>query len=150
MGRRLEQHLDTACLLSDPGWSIFMSTFGTADPAHAEPGRITIIHGVPSRQGVRKQGILDGPRSRLDSSAWQWHETASGVVRLSCISMISQGPTQCGEREEYFVFNLRLTLRIPSEWHSIKMGPGRSRRSGCRELHRALWTMQTSARVNTV
>ncbi len=146
MGRRLEPHLDTACLLSDRGWSIFMSTFGTADPAHAEPGQITIIHGVPSRQGVRKQGILDGPRSGLDSNEWQRHETASDVVKLSCINKILQGPTQCGERGEYFVFSLRLTFQIPSEWPSIKMGPSRSRRSGYRELHRALWTTQTSAR----
>lgn len=42
----------TTCLISQRGWSIFLSTFGEADPSYVDAGYVVIKKGVPCRNGV--------------------------------------------------------------------------------------------------
>ena len=53
--------LDGACLLSNRGRSVFVSTISDADPTFIDPGYFSVARGVPCRHRIRKTGILDGP-----------------------------------------------------------------------------------------
>ena len=55
--------LDTVCLMSSRGWSVFFTTFGNNDPGALRSGYVSIFNGVPARNDVRKHGIVDVPQS---------------------------------------------------------------------------------------
>ncbi|KAL2043941.1 hypothetical protein N7G274_003461 [Stereocaulon virgatum] len=100
----------TTCLISDRGWSIYMNTFRTPDPAFIDPGFFRIQPGVPVRNGVRKHAILDGPATGLDSSRWNISNTSGQNISLSCFDNVVFGNNEHGERRDAFVLNLRLVM----------------------------------------
>src|SRR5205814_4718414 len=51
-----------SCLISNWGWSMYMSSFGDIDPTGVIPGLLTVKPGVPSRDGERRTRVIDGPR----------------------------------------------------------------------------------------
>lgn len=60
---------DSTALISDRGWSIYLSTLGKTmpDPTFAGQGWVAIRKGVPVRNGVWKHGIIDGPSQKGDT-----------------------------------------------------------------------------------
>ena len=53
---------DLVCLISDRGWSVWIPTFGGADPAYTSVGDIFVGRGSPCRNGVWKYGVRDVPK----------------------------------------------------------------------------------------
>ena len=122
------------CLLSDRGWSIYMNTFRLPDPAYVEPGFFRIQLGVPVRNGVRKHNIIDGPATGLDSSRWESQTTCGQSISLSCFEDVRFGNSQCGERHDSFLLNLRLVMPGPASSLATI-----TRRTGPGELNAALF-----------
>ena len=60
-GHKANLDYSSMSLLSSHGWSVFIGTYGTSDPSLSDAGYITIYPGVPSRDGIRKHAIIDGP-----------------------------------------------------------------------------------------
>ena len=58
--------------MSSRGWSVFFNTFVNNDPESLRSGYVTIFHGVPARNDVRKHGIVDGPQSGLGLVDGSW------------------------------------------------------------------------------
>lgn len=53
-------YVENAILISAWGWSIFLDIIDTVDPSDAS-NTIRVMVGVPSRRGVRRARIIDGP-----------------------------------------------------------------------------------------
>lgn len=88
-----EDSVGSAVLISGWGWSIFFDTFDAIDPANVSQDTMRVMPGVPSRRGLRKARILDGPMDLGNSPngimAWD------GVVptpERPGISTIKRGP----------------------------------------------------------
>lgn len=58
-------YVTPAVLVSACGWSVFLGGIDASDPVDAASMRIRIMHGVPSRRGLRRARIIDGPASYL-------------------------------------------------------------------------------------
>lgn len=142
-GHEHDEFHDMTCLVSDHGWSVFLSTFGEADPAYVDPGYVSVVPGVPCRNGIRKRGILDGPRNAGCNMAWETVETAGESSTLRCINKIEQSRTLLGERRDMFTVSIRLTPSITDKMGGFKE---QDRLSGFREFHKELWLVQKARR----
>ena len=134
-----DQYHEMTCLLSDHGWSVFLSTFGEADPAYVHPGYVSAVPGVPCRNGIRKRGIVDGPCNAGCNMPWETVETAGESSTLRCVNKIEKSRTLLGERRDTFAVSIRLTPSITNNMNGSKE---RDRLSGFREFHMRLWTVQ--------
>ncbi|TPX13284.1 uncharacterized protein E0L32_006257 [Thyridium curvatum] len=139
-------------LLSDCGWSIFLSTLDQQsqalpraqmkDPMTVYPGLVFLRQGVPSRNGVRKHAISDapstqGPTPATYSSTIERMEQAT----LRCFGSFKLGLPLYGEQQQSFIVTLRLNREainfrdfIPDTNISIQ-------RTGFSELFSAIWTV---------
>jgi len=125
-------------LLSRRGWSIFFTSIGCSDPEMASPGKIKVVRAVPSRNDVRKHGILDGPQSGLTpiEDGWAVAEEPTSYSRLRCENRVEELSTLYAERQDFFISSLRLQKNQAS---GLRM-----RRSGYREYHTAIWAAELS------
>lgn len=130
--------LERTALVSDRGWSVFLSTFGDADPSFIESGQLSIMPGVPSRNGVRKHMIIDGPVNSINDVRIQGlsiDQTGSAALSLRR-EVVSFGKPLCGERGDSFIVSLRFII--------VRNRHRSSRRTGYREMYGALWMAQQS------
>ena len=120
------------CLVSDRGWSLYISTFGREDPFSIDRDMIQISKGVPCRNGVRKHEIIDGPSQKMshETSDWILMNCAGEMARPSHASRVYFQPSMCGDREDTFVVTIRLADRV--ETHTL------IRRTGYREFYSSL------------
>ena len=51
-----------SCLVSSWGWSIILDAVDAQDPDHVLTETVRVLFGVPSRRGVTKRRILNGPK----------------------------------------------------------------------------------------
>jgi hypothetical protein len=58
--RYTDEYVSKAFLVSDRGWSVFLSSLEANDPEDLDCGVIYIKPGVPARDGVRKARLIDG------------------------------------------------------------------------------------------
>ncbi|KAK4034168.1 hypothetical protein C8A01DRAFT_39383 [Parachaetomium inaequale] len=58
--RYTDEYVSRAFLVSDRGWSVFLSSLEADDPEDLDCGVIYIKPGVPARDGVRKARLIDG------------------------------------------------------------------------------------------
>jgi hypothetical protein len=132
LGLRMDDdpYLDTVALLSNRGWSVYFDTFRDADPAQVDIINLRVRRGVPMRNSIRKRGIIDGPRSGLDSDPGdELHQP--DFIRLNSGNKVERLPLLCAERKDYF-----------SVSHRLQSASGTGlllRRTGFRECHRAIW-----------
>ena len=132
-GSRMQE--ERPALLSDRGWSIYLTTFGFEDPSHTDAGYVAIKPGTPHRNGVYKHIIIDGPdKGELDASEWQVEHRAGDKAALECTNTVTLGRPLCGERRDSFIVSLRMAL--------YDRGSTSTRRAGYRELYHAIWTVQ--------
>lgn len=127
--------LQSVSLVSDRGWSVYLCTFGTADPSFIEPGSIKIEKGVPSKGGIRKHKVIDGPIGQFDTG-WGFQEVFRSQASLLSPKDITQGRPLCGERADSFVVSLRV---VRQAHQSTADSTDEVRRTGYRELAWALW-----------
>ena len=132
---KVETTTNRVSLLSDRGWSIYLCTFGDADPSYVDPGFVTIKKGVPCRNGVRKHTVIDGPdQGHLGGFSWEVVEKVGDLARLRCMKTIGYGHPYCGERRDTFLVSLRLKIERENMHFS--------RRTGYAELFCALWSVE--------
>ncbi|KAF4631141.1 hypothetical protein G7Y89_g6990 [Cudoniella acicularis] len=126
---------DPVALLSDRGWSIYLSTLSLDGPGYTDAGFIVIKKGTPFRNGVYKHRIMDGlDKGRLDISEWQIEKGTGDPISLQCANQVALGHPFCGEGRDVFV----VTLRMSFQDANIEC----TRRTGYRELFSALWRVQ--------
>lgn len=128
---------DNTCLISNWGWSLFMSSFADVDPIGVVPGKLTVRLGVPSRNGERRSKIVDGP---LSVEGRGLHpvciETSGQSTKLRCETNAEPRASQVGTQAECFV----VSVRYSAVYNTID-GKGCTQivRTGYREMHRARW-----------
>ena len=89
-------------LVSACGWSLYFGSINSADPADVSVSTLRIVYGVPTRHGVRKTRIIDGPTELLFSPSeslllkTQWKTC---VDFYPGVSMASRGPALVGHHE---------------------------------------------------
>ena len=123
-----------SCLISNWGWSLYMSSLGDLDPVRISPGLLIVKHGVPSRNGERRAKIVDGPvettgptsREEIISEA-SAIEKEGQVVSPRCVLDAEPKSVMVGTMNEQFVVSVRFGLGK------------RVFRSGYREMHRVRW-----------
>lgn len=120
------------CLISDKGWSLYIPTFGAADPFLMDRDRIHISKGVPCRNGVYKHEIIDGPSQKMTHEAADWIliNGAGDTATLARSSQVHFQPSLCGDREDTFVVTIRLADQVDT--HTLV------RRTGYREFYSSL------------
>jgi len=145
-GFKLDRHTSIPSLLSDHGWSIYLSSFdqpssiGTSqmkDPVTVTSGTFFVRRGVPCRNSVRKHAIFDGP-SGINPSDMSFRvvERPGEKAILRCTNHISYGRPFYGERQDSFIVTMRL--------NNVMEDRNITRRTGYSELFSALWTVQTT------
>ena len=94
-----KDYVADAVLFSAWGWSIFLDIIDAADPSDAS-STIRVIRGVPSRRGVRRARIIDGPTDRnLSTEVVHKHPT----IRFpSGASTGKRGVTMVGHHSDAF------------------------------------------------
>lgn len=143
----------STCLVSDRGWSVFLSTFGDADPSFTDAGHVAIRKGVPCRDGVRKHTILDGPSAPM-GYAWKVEQTVGGEESLRCANTVYHDRPFCGDQRGCFLVTLRLNANNPpgpdsehrryTGFSNMSQREVESRRCGYRELFASLWGVRRS------
>lgn len=93
------EYVADAVLVSVWGWSIFFDIIDAADPGDAS-NIIRVIRGVPSRRGVRRARIIDGPTDK-NLSTKLVHEDP-GITFPSGASTGKSGITMVGHHSDAF------------------------------------------------
>ncbi|CAL8575148.1 hypothetical protein XPA_001090 [Xanthoria parietina] len=139
---------ESTCLVSDRGWSIFLSTFGDADPWFTDAGHVVVRKGIPCRGGVRKHSVTDGPGAGFGDN-WQVVHAAGQGESLRCLDAVYPSRPLCGDRHGSFLVNVRFSLQKPARkgvrrtgWKEDVGNETETRRTGYRELFAALWGVQ--------
>jgi hypothetical protein len=128
---------DKVALLSDRGWSIYLSTLSLDGPSYTDPGYLVIKRGTPFRNGVYKHSIVDGlDKGLLHESNWQVENCAGESMSLQCANQVVLGRASCGEGRDVFVVTLRMSFQ---DFDKLC-----TRRTGYRELFGALWGVERS------
>lgn len=129
------------CLISERGWSAWISTFGDTDPAHVVRGSVTIGRGKPCRNGVWKTGIWDSQQGISSfTTEPQRAEICGQTASLHCAQKVTLDSPYCGEGEDVFLICARFRL------HRSVLQENSMQRLGYRELHRFLWWAQDTKR----
>ena len=109
---------DTVCLISDKGWSCWISTFGGSDPAYVRAGSVSLGRGSPCRNGVWKSGIRDsshGGHSFMTDP--ERAESYGEAASLRCAEKVTLDSPYCGEGDDVFMVCARLRIHraIPQQ-----------------------------------
>ena len=134
---------DKVCLISDKGWSCWISTFGGSDPAYIRAGSVSLGRGSPCRNGVWKTGIRDSPLGGYSFAGDpERAESCGQAASLRCAENVTLDTTYCGEGDDVFLVCARLRIQraIP--------GQNPVQRVGYKELQRHLWWAPLSKRCS--
>ena len=132
---------DKVCLISDRGWSAWITTFGELDPAYTEAGLVNIRRGSPCRNGVWKIGIWDFARGSPEyMTDPERAESCGQSASLRCAEKITMETPYCGEGEDVFVVSARFRMHRPIPKQR------RVQLIGYKELQKYLWCVQLSRR----
>ncbi|KAL8789499.1 MAG: hypothetical protein Q9213_001112 [Squamulea squamosa] len=102
---------DKVCLISDKGWSAWISTFGEMDPAYVSAGSVRLGCGSPCRNGVWKMGVWDSaPVAVPIVGNSQRAESCGQETHLRCAEKVTLATPYCGESEEVFLVSARFRL----------------------------------------
>lgn len=148
VGDKTTVDAESTCLISRHGWSVFLSTWGDADPSFSDSGYVGIKRGVPFCNGVWKHTIVDDPTGGWNNE-WKVVHTAGAKESLRCTNAVYKKPRFCGERDGSSLVNLRFGMETSLIKASNRTGSRADsqgeieiRRSGYRELFAALWGVQ--------
>ncbi|KAF1844959.1 uncharacterized protein K460DRAFT_101189 [Cucurbitaria berberidis CBS 394.84] len=137
LGERGERvDVRTTALVSESGWSLFVSSMGDSDPAFVDASSIVIKRGTPWRNGICKQRIIDGPQSVLNYAGWTQCGTFPSTATLECATPMEFGRPKIGELNDNFV--IQLLLQTTGEGKTIRW-------TGYRNLWSSLWTIRKTS-----
>ena len=94
-----EKYVEDAVLVSAWGWSIFFDIFDAVDPSDVS-NTLRVMRGVPSRRGVRRARIIDGPRD-MELVSKVVHEDPEIRFALG-LSSAKRGITMVGHNPDAF------------------------------------------------
>ena len=127
------------CLISDGGWSAWISTFGGLDPAYISVSSVHLSRGSPCRNGVWKSGIWDIHNDYLDfQSDPERAESCGQASSLRCAEKVTLDSPYCGEGNDVFVVCARLRVHRATP-HQRPVHP-----VGYKSLQRSLWWAELS------
>lgn len=128
-------------LLSNRGWSIYLTTFGLQSPFEVSAGHLIIRKGTPYRNGMYKHTVADGwDKGRQEEFDWQRVNSAGDKIGLSCANDVVLGRVIYGEHRDAFIVSLRMIYQ-DRDVTCI-------RRVGYYELYSALWMVQKTTSCN--
>ncbi|KAL8832356.1 MAG: hypothetical protein Q9191_000312 [Dirinaria sp. TL-2023a] len=126
---------DRVCLISDGGWSAWISTFGDVDPAYTQASSLRIGNGTPCRDGIWKSGIWDVTSSATILSTDPERAESSGQqASLRCSEKVTFDSPYCGEGDDVFLISARIRLHRSAAIYRI----------GYKSLQKCLWSAQIS------
>lgn len=132
---------EKVCLISERGWSAWISIFGDTDPVYVAKGSVSIRRGSPCRNGVWKTGIWDAQQGTCSFlTEPQRAETCGQTASLRCAEKVTLDRTYCGEGEDVFWVCARF------RFHGNVQQKNFIQRVGYRELHKPLWWAQDTKR----
>lgn len=73
LGRHMchDDYIKPAVLVSAWGWSVILDSIDSVDPFDVPVDTLRVLRGVPSRRGLRRTRIIDGPQSFSKSATLQ-------------------------------------------------------------------------------
>lgn len=117
-----------SCVISNWGWSMWMSTFTDVDPLGVVPGELTVMHGVPSRNGERRTRVVDGPCNvSYTGPLWRHYERCGDMTTPRCEMTSELKPNLIGARGDEFI----VSVRFVSDDAVMNVG--------YRTMHKRLW-----------
>ena len=130
---------DRVCLISDRGWSAWISTIGETDPAYVGSGSVRLGRGSPCRNGVWKSGIWDSTHGVCTFVTDPQRAESSGqATYLRCAEKVSMEIPYCGEGGDMFLVSARFRLHRGGQ-------PGNAvQRVGFKALQKYLWWARAS------
>ncbi|KAI4196527.1 MAG: hypothetical protein LQ350_006510 [Teloschistes chrysophthalmus] len=96
------------CLISDRGWSAWISTLAQHDPEQIKAGSITLSRGSPCRNGVWKSAICDPSESLQSWTNPSRAESYGQVAHLRCAKKVTLDKPDCSEGVDAFFVRARL------------------------------------------
>ncbi|KAH7350712.1 hypothetical protein BKA65DRAFT_498851 [Rhexocercosporidium sp. MPI-PUGE-AT-0058] len=134
--------LSQTSLISDRGWSLFMSSYGISNPSHTDSGGLVVKKGVPTRNGVRKHRIVDGRREiheGIRGNRFEGQQIFNESIDVSkCTLRTKFLDAWCGELGDSFVVTLRILTLSPVPTERLDF----VRETGYRELFLANWSVR--------
>ena len=131
------------CLVSDRGWSAWISTLANSDPAYTNASSIHLGRGSPCRNGIWRTGTWDtGGQSCYFDTDPERAESCGQVASLRSAHRVTLETPYCEVGEDAFLVCARFRLLLdPPKRSSVQ-------RCGYKELQRCLWWAQISERCS--
>ena len=125
------------CVISDRGWSAWISTFDDTDPSFIQGGSFFVGRGSPCRNGVWKTCVrdMDLPIDVSEKEPLVRAEATGQTSQLRCANDAKIRTPFCGEADRFFLIGCRFLFQLTS----YPSRPWTERRAGYRELQRSLW-----------
>ena len=101
-----------AVLLSAWGWSAFLDSIDDIDPFDVSTNTLRVMRGVPSRQGIRRNRIIDGPRRAVASGMWRC--PLPNVTLAAGLGTAERGIILVGHHNDAFQVTQQFTCRDQS------------------------------------
>ena len=90
-------YIKPAFIVSAWGWSIFLDPVDAVDPVDVSTDIMRVMPGVPSRRGLRKARIIDGPTDlKLSSIAGKLLDPRLRITFFPGVSTAKRGPVLIG------------------------------------------------------
>ena len=100
-----------AILFSAWGWSAFLDSIDDIDPLDVSINTLRVMRGVPSRQGIRKNRIIDGP-SRAVAPGTRSSLLGALVIALATgLGTAEKGTILVGYHNDAFLVTQQFTFR---------------------------------------
>lgn len=131
IGKNTHFDSSTTALVSDRGWSVYLSTFADADPSYAEQSIVVVQRGVPCRGIVYRHYVSDGPKQVDQHPSRVLYRSGENVNFDSTTAAGTVMRPMIGEGPDTFI----VTLAVRSSRDQLSP----SRYTGYRELCAATW-----------
>ena len=96
-------------LFSAWGWSAFLDSIDDVDPFDVSTNTLRVMRGVPSRQGIRKNRIIDGPPRAVAPGIWR--SPLPDVTLAAGIGTAEKGIILVGHHNDAFKVIQQFTCR---------------------------------------
>ena len=100
-----------AILFSAWGWSAFLDSIDDIDPFDVSINTLRVMRGVPSRQGIRKNRIIDGPSRVVAPSIRSSLLNALLIALAAGIGTAEKGTILVGHHNDAFLVTQQFTCR---------------------------------------
>ena len=120
LGRHMghDDYVKPALLVSAWGWSVFLDSIDPGDPFDVPVDTLRVLRGVPSRRGLRRTRIIDGPQSSPLPSTFLYCDNGHAHIYVAPgVSTAQKGTILVGHHSDafqvtqQFTFNNTRTLR---------------------------------------